>query len=229
MAVISSFRAAAARLRLFSRTGRWRPAGSGADWDSFETPYPTMKARILLIATALALSAQARAEFFSDNVVGGAILGAVAGGIIGNNTGDGDGARGALIGAGSGLVLGALIDAQDSRRGSREVIVHSSYRDRDCERPRRVICDDPPRRGGSRTEIIIRDDSRRHHRDRDDDRGWDRDRRDGWRDSRHDSWEDRRRAWIDDRRRCDRDEPRVIIIEEERPRCRDSKTIVIRR
>ena len=40
----------------------------------------------------------------------GLVLGGIAGAIIGNNSGHGNGLRGGLIGAGTGLVLGALMD-----------------------------------------------------------------------------------------------------------------------
>jgi len=74
----------------------------------FEQTFPAMKALAALLLAALATTG-AKAELFSPSSVNGAALGAIAGGIIGHNNGGG-GWRGAAIGAGSGLLLGSLMD-----------------------------------------------------------------------------------------------------------------------
>lgn len=82
-----------------------------------------MKTAVNVLLAALALSAvPAKAELFSSSAAGGALLGGIAGAIIGNNSGHGNGAQGALIGAGAGLLLGAMAD--NNRPG--RVYVHGS-------------------------------------------------------------------------------------------------------
>jgi outer membrane lipoprotein SlyB len=59
----------------------------------------------LMAATILPQALTARAEIFSRDALGGAVLGGVAGGIIGHNSGRRT-AEGIGIGAGAGLLMG---------------------------------------------------------------------------------------------------------------------------
>ena len=61
----------------------------------------------LCVATILSQAVSAKAQIFSRESLGGAVLGGVAGGIIGHNSGRRT-AEGIGIGAGAGLLIGAL-------------------------------------------------------------------------------------------------------------------------
>src|SRR5688500_18362636 len=67
----------------------------------------------LMAATILPQALTARAQIFSRDALGGAVVGGVAGGIIGHNSGRRT-AEGIGIGAGVGLLLGGL--TSNSRR-----------------------------------------------------------------------------------------------------------------
>jgi outer membrane lipoprotein SlyB len=61
----------------------------------------------LCVATMLSQAVPAKAQIFSRESVGGAVLGGIAGGVIGHNNGRRT-AEGIGIGAGAGLLIGAL-------------------------------------------------------------------------------------------------------------------------
>lgn len=63
--------------------------------------------KVIIAAVIAATILPAKAQLFSRDALGGAVLGGVAGGIIGHNSG-GRTAEGIGIGAGAGLLLGAL-------------------------------------------------------------------------------------------------------------------------
>lgn len=63
--------------------------------------------KMILAAALVAVSLPSKAQLFSSEALGGAVLGGIAGGVIGHNSG-GRTAEGAGIGAGAGLLLGAL-------------------------------------------------------------------------------------------------------------------------
>jgi len=95
-----------------------------------------MKAIAAILLAALACTG-AKAELFSSSSMNGAALGAIAGGIIGHNNGGG-GWRGAAIGAGSGLLLGSLVDDYGGPRYHRNTQVpvpHGYYANRYVYRP----------------------------------------------------------------------------------------------
>lgn len=72
--------------------------------------------RIVLLALVLATAIPAQAQLFGGpNSIGGAILGGIAGGVIGHNNGRKT-AEGVAIGAGAGLLLGAIADRNQSDR-----------------------------------------------------------------------------------------------------------------
>jgi len=72
--------------------------------------------RIVLVALVLATAIPAQAQLFGGrNSIGGAILGGIAGGVIGHNNGRKT-AEGVAIGAGAGLLLGAIADRNQSDR-----------------------------------------------------------------------------------------------------------------
>jgi outer membrane lipoprotein SlyB len=63
--------------------------------------------KVIIAAMLAATILPAKAQLFSRDALGGAVLGGVAGGIIGHNSG-GRTAEGIGLGAGAGLLLGAL-------------------------------------------------------------------------------------------------------------------------
>lgn len=63
--------------------------------------------KMILAAVLVAVSLPAKAQLFSSEALGGAVLGGIAGGVIGHNSGRHT-AEGIGIGAGAGLLLGAL-------------------------------------------------------------------------------------------------------------------------
>lgn len=62
----------------------------------------------------LGMAMSSQAQFFNNNTLGGALLGGIAGGVIGHNN-NRQTAEGVAIGAGAGLLLGAL--ANETQRG----------------------------------------------------------------------------------------------------------------
>lgn len=72
-----------------------------------------------VLLVGLAMSSQA--QFFNNNTLGGALLGGIAGGVIGHNN-NRQTAEGVAIGAGAGLLLGALAnEAQQGYYGRTQV------------------------------------------------------------------------------------------------------------
>ncbi len=74
--------------------------------------------RIAFLFLSLTLAGGAQAQLFSDNQLGGAVLGGVLGGVIGHNN-DRKTAEGIGIGAGVGYLLGTLSDYDNGPRYSR--------------------------------------------------------------------------------------------------------------
>jgi uncharacterized membrane protein len=73
----------------------------------------------LALGFALLTLAPAQAEIFRSRAVNGALIGGLAGAIIGNNSGslNHNAWRGAAIGAGTGLLIGAAMDDARDHRG----------------------------------------------------------------------------------------------------------------
>ena len=82
-----------------------------------------MKKTFLILLAMVLITPKAQAQLFSDEGIGGAIIGAIAGGIIGHNNGRKTW-EGALIGTGTGLLAGTIL-GQDQR--SRGYSSHTSY------------------------------------------------------------------------------------------------------
>jgi hypothetical protein len=72
--------------------------------------------RLMFFVLASLSTLSLRAQLFSPQSVTGAALGGLAGGIIGHNAGHHTG-EGFLIGAGAGLLIGALVNARSCGRG----------------------------------------------------------------------------------------------------------------
>lgn len=78
--------------------------------------------RIILFLSILALTGvSAKAQLFSDNQLGGAVLGGVLGGVVGHNN-NRQTAEGIGIGAGVGYLLGSLNDRSGGYSGGRTSI-----------------------------------------------------------------------------------------------------------
>lgn len=82
-----------------------------------------MKKILLLSLSVAVLGLRVNAQLFSPEALGGALIGGIAGGVIGHNN-NRHGGEGALIGAGAGLVLGAL--ASEHRERERQYHHYSS-------------------------------------------------------------------------------------------------------
>ena len=83
--------------------------------------------RVALFLTTLLLASGASAQLFSDNRLGGAVLGGVLGGVIGHNN-NRQTAEGIGIGAGLGYLLGSLNDYDSGPRySSRRTSISVGY------------------------------------------------------------------------------------------------------
>jgi len=75
-----------------------------------------MKKTFLILLAMVLITPKAQAQLFSDEGIGGAIIGGIAGGIIGHNNGRKTW-EGALIGTGTGLLAGTILGQNQRSRG----------------------------------------------------------------------------------------------------------------
>lgn len=100
-----------------------------------------MKKLIIPIVLSLLLTscANSQGDVFGRKADTGALVGGMVGAMIGAH--NGNVAKGALIGAGTGLLAGAVADANDARTETKKEVV--------------VVNNEPPRAAQSQTEVVV--------------------------------------------------------------------------